>query len=209
VVDPHRAGHEASFYPGETNVRLADVVIINKVDTAAPDDVVRVRANVTAINPSAEIVEAESRIEVVQPELLQGRTVLAIEDGPTLTHGGMAYGAAVIGATRLGATLVDPRPFAVGELAETLEKYPHVGAALPAMGYGEAQLRDLEATVAAAAEHGAEAVAIGTPVDLAHLIRIPIPSTGIRYSLRLRDPSALPRLIEPVLEAARTAVRSA
>jgi predicted GTPase len=207
VVDPHRAGHEASFYPGETNVRLADVVIINKVDTAPPDAVAVVRANVAAINPLAEIVEAESRIEVVQPELLRERTVLAIEDGPTLTHGGMAYGAAVIGATRLGATLLDPRPFAVGELAETLTRYPHVGSALPAMGYGEAQLRDLEATVAAAAEHGAEAVAIGTPVDLAHLIRIPIPSTGIRYSLRLRDGSALPRLIEPVLEAARAAVR--
>jgi predicted GTPase len=202
VVDPHRPGHEASYYPGETNVRLADVVIINKVDTAAVADVQRVRLNVRAMNPAAEILEAESRIEVEHPAVLRDRTVLAVEDGPTLTHGGMAFGAAVIAAQRCGATLLDPRPFAVGEIADTLHQYPHIGAALPAMGYGVEQLRDLETTIAAAARHGAAALAIGTPIDLAQLIHIPIPCTRVRYALRLRDEHALVRILAPVIASA-------
>jgi predicted GTPase len=205
VVDPHRPGHELTYYPGETNVRLADVVIINKVDTAAPADVQRVRLNVTSANPSAEILEAESQIEVMDPAVLRDRLVLAVEDGPTLTHGGMGFGVAVIGARRSGATLLDPRQFAVGELADTLRKYPHIDAALPAMGYGAQQLRDLEATIAAAAQAGATALAIGTPIDLAQLVDIAIPHTRVRYSLRLRDVTALERILAAVTDRARRA----
>jgi predicted GTPase len=206
VVDPLRCGHEASYYPGETNVRLADVIIINKVDTAPAGNVQRVRQNVASINPGALILEAESRITVDDPDVLRGRKVIAVEDGPTLTHGGMGFGAAVVGAQRAGATLLDPRPFAKGEIADVLEQYPHIGAALPAMGYGDAQLRDLEATIAAAAHEGAAAVAIGTPIDLAALLNIPIPSTRIRYMLHMRDSTALARVLAPIIVSARTAV---
>jgi predicted GTPase len=202
VVDPHRPGHEMSYYPGETNVRLADVVIINKVDTAAEADIATVRANVAGLNPRALILEAESRIEVADPELLRGQRVVAVEDGPTLTHGGMPWGAAVIGATRSGGTPMETRPYAVGELRDTFAQYPHIGAALPAMGYGEQQLHDLQATIAAAAQDGAAAVVIGTPIDLAQLIDIPIPCTRVRYSLRLRQPAELERLLHRVIEQA-------
>ena len=203
VVDPHRPGHETRYYPGETNVRLADMVIINKVDTAHAANVQRVRDNVAAINPAAEIEEAESTIEVLSPEVLRDRAVIAIEDGPTLTHGGMAYGAASLGTLQCGATLLDARPWAVGELAEALRAYPHVDRALPALGYGDRQLRDLEQTLAAAAEHGAAAVAIGTPIDLAQLIRIPVPSTRVRYSLHMRRAGVLERILAPVIARAR------
>ena len=173
-MDPHRAGHEVSYYPGETNVRLADVVVINKVDTAPPEAVTKVRENVRALNPRARIVDAACPVKAADPSVLKGKKVLAIDDGPTLTHGGMAFGAAVLAAWDAGAReLVDPRPFAVGEIAATLARYPHVKRALPALGYGDAQIRDLETTIARAAEHGVEAVAIGTPIDLARLIRIP------------------------------------
>jgi predicted GTPase len=203
VVDPHRAGHELTYYPGETNVRLADVIIINKVDTADPADVQRVRANVAGLNDRAEVLEAESPIHVAEPDLLRGRNVLVIDDGPTLTHGGMPFGAGAIGATQCGGRLVDPRPYAVGEIAETLRRHPHLGAALPAMGYGEEQLRDLEATVIAAARDGVEAIAIGTPIDLARLIQLPIPHTRVSYTLQLRDEPALERHLEPVITGAR------
>ncbi|MBA2572530.1 MAG: GTPase, partial [Gemmatimonadetes bacterium] len=167
VVDPHRPGHEVGYHPGETNVRLADAVIINKVDTAEPEAVREVRANVTAANPRARILEAASPVRADDPEVLRGKRVLAIEDGPTLTHGEMRYGAATIAARQLGAAeLVDPRPFAVGEIAETFARYPSVGPLLPAMGYGDQQVRDLEETIARAAAAGVEAVAIGTPIDL-------------------------------------------
>jgi predicted GTPase len=202
IVDPHRPGHELTWYPGETNVRMADVVIINKVDTAVAADVQQVRTNVRSINTAAEIVEAESPIEVADPALVRG-VVLAIEDGPTLTHGGMHTGAAIIAARRSGATLMDPRPHARGEIAETLRRYPHIQSALPAMGYGAQQVQDMEATIAAAAAAGATAVVIGTPIDLARRVRIGIPHTRVRYSLRLRDPGALERLLGPVVELAR------
>jgi predicted GTPase len=198
VLDPHRAGHESSYYPGETNVRLADVVIINKCDTAEPDAVQRVRANVRSMNPHAEILEAESPIEVADPEVLRGRLVLAIEDGPTLTHGGMRIGAGMIGARQCGAELMDPRPHAQGELADTLRHYPHIDAALPAMGYGDGQIRDMEATIAAAVRAGAAAVAIGTPIDLAQLLDIPVPHTRVTYSLKLRTEGALERVLAPI-----------
>jgi predicted GTPase len=201
IVDPHRAGHELTYYPGETNVRLADVVIINKVDTANPADVAQVRANVASANPGARIYEAASPLTVDDPGLLQGRRVLAVEDGPTLTHGGMSFGAACVAARDAGATLVDPRPFAVGEVAAALQAYPHVSMALPAMGYGEQQLRDLEETIAAAAG-AADAVAIGTPIDLARLIRIELPATRVRYSLAMRDGASMEEILAPVLQRA-------
>jgi predicted GTPase len=201
VVDPHRAGHELAYYPGETNVRLADVIIINKVDTADADSVAQVRRNVLSANPDAAVYEAASPLTVDEPAVLRGRRVLAIEDGPTLTHGGMTFGAACVAAQQAGATLVDPRPFAVESIAATFQAYPHVTMALPAMGYGEQQLRDLEMTVRNAT--GAiDAVAIGTPIDLGRLIRIDVPATRVRYSLALRDTS-MEQILEAVLRRAR------
>jgi predicted GTPase len=203
VVDPHRAGHELTYYPGETNVRLADVVIINKVDTASAENIEKVRANVAAANPNARIVEAASPVAVDDEALLRGRRVLAVEDGPTLTHGEMAFGAACVAARNAGAELVDPRPYAVGEVAAALAAYPHVTMALPAMGYGEQQLRDLEETIARAGA-AADAVAIGTPIDLARLIRIELPATRVRYSLALRGEMSMEQLLAPVLKKAGT-----
>lgn len=201
VTDPHRAGHELTYYPGETNVRLADIVIINKVDSATESGIAQVRRNVRSVNPNARILEAASPLTVDDPEVLRGRRVLAVEDGPTLTHGGMAFGAACLAAQELGATLVDPRRYAVGEVAAALESYPHVSFALPAMGYGEQQLRDLEATIRAASP-AIDAVAIGTPMDLARLVRIDVPSTRVRYTLQLRGETTMASLLRPVLERA-------
>lgn len=186
VVDPHRPGHELTYYPGETNLRLADVVVINKVDSALPENIEAVRDNVRRVNSAALVIEAASPVSADDYSVLRGRRVLVIEDGPTLTHGGMQTGAAWIAARKAGASeIVDPRPFAVGEIAETFRQYPQTGPVLPAMGYGEAQVRDLEETIARAAAGGAEAVAIGTPVDLAKLVRIPVPHTRIRYELQV------------------------
>ncbi|MDP3775840.1 MAG: GTP-binding protein [Gemmatimonadales bacterium] len=200
VVDPHRAGHEASYYPGETNVRLADVVVINKADTAPPGAVTVVRSTVQRLNPSARIVVADCPVRADDPSVLAGRRVLAIDDGPTLTHGGMAFGAAVLAARAAGASeLVGPRPFAVGEIAETLAHYPHVREALPALGYGDRQIRDLEETISRAVAGGVEAVAVGTPIDLAKLVKIPVPSTRVRYEIALRDGVTLEDMLAPVL----------
>jgi predicted GTPase len=200
VVDPHRPGHELTYHPGETNVRLADVVIINKVDTAAPEAVVQVRDNIRAVNAGAVILEAASPLYIDDPAVLRGRSVLAVEDGPTLTHGGMAYGAAILGARKAGAArLVDPRPYAVGEIAETFSRYPGIGQLLPAMGYGEQQVRDLEETIRRAADDGVEAVAIGTPIDLARLVAIPVPHTRVRYELQVLGSPGLADVLEPLL----------
>lgn len=199
VLDPHRAGHELSYYPGETNFRIADVLLINKVDTARPEDVEQLRATAARVNPRARLVEAKSPITVDQPYVLKQQRVIAIEDGPTATHGGMSYGAATIAAQRLGAEIVDPRAFAVGEIADTYRKYPQLGPVLPAMGYGENQLRDLQLTLDAAARSGVMAVAIGTPIDLAQLIRIPVPHTRVRYELELSAGVTLPELLQPLL----------
>ncbi len=148
LVDPHRAGHEVLYHPGETNVRLADVVIINKVDTAKPDDIETVRKNVKRVNPRAQIVDAASPVTVEDPEKIRGKRVLVVEDGPTLTHGGMGFGAGVVAARQFGAKeFVDPRPFAVGSLIDTLETFRHREPLLPAMGYSEKQIRELEATI--------------------------------------------------------------
>jgi len=201
LVDPHRPGHELTYYPGETNVRMADVIIVNKVGTAQPENVQKVRENVERVNPRALVLDAASPIFVDEPSILRGKKVLAVEDGPTLTHGGMKYGAATIAARRAGAReLVDPRPFLVGELEDTFRKYPDLGVLLPAMGYGEQQVKDLEATLVRAAEGGVEAVAVGTPIDLAQLVRIPVPHTRVRYELQVLGSPTLQEVLAPVLK---------
>jgi len=182
VVDPHRAGHELRYHPGEANLRMADVVVINKIDTADLADIAAVRGNVMDINPSAVIVEAASPITVPDPKAIQGKRVLVIEDGPTLTHGGMAYGAGVVAARRFGAAdIIDPRPYAVRSIRDTFEKYPSIGKLLPAMGYGEEQTKDLEETIA---NTPAELVLVGTPIDLRRVIHIQQPSQRVSYELQ-------------------------
>jgi predicted GTPase len=182
VADPHRPGHESKYYPGETNTLMADVFIINKVDTADPDNIIQVRENLRQINPDAIQIEAASPLFVDDPASIQGKRVLVVEDGPTLTHGGMAYGAGFVAARRFGAAeIVDPRPFAVKSIAATYEKYPKTGPILPAMGYGEAQMRDLEATIEAA---DVDMVIVGTPIDLTRVIKINKPYQRVRYELQ-------------------------
>lgn len=181
VADPHRPGHESAYYPGETNVRMADVFVINKVDTANPDNVIAVRDNLFRLNPNAVVVEGASPIFVDDPEAIRGKRVLVVEDGPTLTHGGMAYGAGYVAARRYGAAeIVDPRPFAVGSILETYRKYPETGKILPAMGYGEQMIRDLEKTIAKA---DVDIVVIGTPIDLTRVLKLNKPSQRVRYEL--------------------------
>ncbi len=182
VADPLRPGHEISYYPGETNLRLSDAVIINKETTAAFEDIEEVRANIREINPSATIIDAASPVTVEDPSLIRDKRVLVVEDGPTLTHGEMGYGAGVIAAEKYGAAdLVDPRPALKGSLVATFEKYPDIGVLLPAMGYGDQQVKDLEATIAAVE---CDAVVIGTPIDLRKVIKIAQPSVRVRYSLQ-------------------------
>jgi predicted GTPase len=182
VADPHRAGHESTYYPGETNVRAADVFVINKVDTADPEKVIQVRENLRRMNPSAIVIEGASPLFVDDPAAIQGKRVLVVEDGPTLTHGEMAYGAGFIAARRFGAKeIVDPRPFAVKSIAATYVKYPKTGPILPAMGYGEAQMKDLEATIKKA---DVDLVIIGTPIDLTRIIKIDKPYQRVRYELQ-------------------------
>ncbi len=182
VVDPHRPGHELRYYPGETNLRRADVIVINKIDTARPEDVERVRASIRETNPRAMVVDGASPIFVSSPDAIRGKRVLVVEDGPTLTHGEMAYGAGVVAARRFGAAeIVDPRPFAVRTIADTYKKYPTTGAVLPAMGYGEEQTRDLEETINNA---DVDYVLIATPIDLRRLIHIKHPADRVRYELQ-------------------------
>ena len=182
VADPHRPGHELSYHPGETNVIAADVFVINKVDTADVENVIRVRQNLRSLNPNATIIEAASPLFVDDPDAIRGKRVLVIEDGPTLTHGEMAYGAGYVAARRFGAAeIVDPRPFAVKSIKATYEKYPKTGPILPAMGYGEAQTRDLEATINNA---DVDMVIIGTPIDLKRVLKINKPAQRVRYELQ-------------------------
>lgn len=182
VADPHRPGHELRYYPGETNVRMADVFVINKVDTADPDNVIAVRENLHRLNPRAIQIEAASPLFVDDPEAIRGKRVLVIEDGPTLTHGEMAYGAGFVAARRFGAAeIVDPRPFAVRSIAATYQKYPKTGPILPAMGYGEAQMKDLEATINAS---DVDLVIVGTPIDLTRVIKLTKPYQRVRYELQ-------------------------
>lgn len=179
VFDPHRPGHELLYYPGETNMIMADVAIINKVDTALPENVETVRENIGKHAPRAEVILAASPVTVSDPERVRGKRVLAVEDGPTLTHGGMPFGAATIAARKYGASeIVDPHRFAVGTISEALGRYPHIGAELPAMGYGERQMRDLEATINAV---DCDLVLASTPVDLDRLLSINKPTLRVRY----------------------------
>ncbi|HNZ12981.1 MAG TPA: cyclic 2,3-diphosphoglycerate synthase [Anaerolineaceae bacterium] len=182
VADPHRPGHEYLYHPGETNVRAADVFVINKVDTAAPDKVIAVRETLHRLNPDALVIEGASPLFVDNPEAIRGKRVLVIEDGPTLTHGEMAYGAGWVAARRFGAAeIVDPRPFAVGTITETYQKYPGTGQILPAMGYGEQQMKDLETTINNA---DVDLVISATPIDLTRIIKINKPMQRVRYELQ-------------------------
>ncbi len=182
VADPHRPGHEVKYYPGETNLYLADVFVINKVDTAEPENVISVRENLRRLNPDAVIIEGASPLFVDDPDGIKGKRVLVIEDGPTLTHGGMAYGAGWVAAKRFGAgEIVDPRPFAVGSIAATYKKYPGTGTILPAMGYGDAMVKDLEKTINAS---DVDMVLSGTPIDLTRIIKINKPMQRVRYELQ-------------------------
>ena len=182
VVDPHRPGHELSYYPGEVTLRIADVVVINKIDSADFEDIQTIRRNIEQANPQAVVVDAASTISVDKPEAIRGKRVLVVEDGPTLTHGDMKIGAGIVAARRFGAAdIVDPRPFAVGRLAETYQIYPGIGKLLPAMGYGEQQMKDLSATIE---KTDCDSVVIATPIDLQRVIKINKPCTRVEYSLQ-------------------------
>lgn len=182
VADPHRAGHEVNYHPGEVNLRTADVVVINKIDTADLADVVAVRRNIRFVNPHAIVVEAASPITVEDPAAIAGAKVLVVEDGPTLTHGEMTFGAGIVAAERFGAAeIIDPRPYAVRSIRKTFEEYPGIGTLLPAMGYGEEQIRDLEETIA---NTPADLVIIGTPIDLGRVVKIAQPSQRVQYELQ-------------------------
>lgn len=182
VVDPHRPGHELSYYPGEVTLRLADVVVINKMDSAGPEAIQIVRENISKVNPKAVVIDGASPIKVDDMSVIKGKRVLVVEDGPTLTHGEMKIGAGTVAAQKFGAAeLVDPRPFLVGKLAETFRIYPKIGTLLPAMGYGEQQLKDLEATIN---NTDCDAVVIGTPIDLNRIIKINKPNTRVYYDLQ-------------------------
>lgn len=182
VVDPHRPGDEITYYPGETNVLMADVVVINKIDSADLDDINEVRENVRAINPTAKIIDAASPLFVDHPEMILNKNVLVVEDGPTLTHGNMAFGAGTVAAVKYGcANFVDPRPWAVGEIQETFETYPDIGDLLPAMGYSAQQIKDLEKTINAVE---CDSVVIATPIDLRRIVKITKPACQVSYELQ-------------------------
>ncbi len=182
VVDPHRPGHELTYYPGEVTLRMADVVVINKMDSAGPEAIQTVRENIQKVNPKAIVIDGASPIKVDDMSIIKGKRVLVVEDGPTLTHGEMKIGAGTVAAMKFGAAeLVDPRPFLVGKLAETFKIYPNIGTLLPAMGYGEQQLKDLEATIN---NTDCDSVVIGTPIDLNRIVTIKKPNTRVYYDLQ-------------------------
>ncbi|MCF6269131.1 MAG: cyclic 2,3-diphosphoglycerate synthase [Melioribacteraceae bacterium] len=182
VVDPHRPGHEMNYYPGNTSLRMADVVVINKMETADGADILTVMNNVRNVNPNAAIIEGASPLTVEHPELVTGKRVLVVEDGPTLTHGEMKYGAGTVAAQKLNASeIVDPRPYTVNSITATYEKYPNIGILLPAMGYGEEQMKDLEETIN---KVDCDSVVIGTPIDLGRILKINKPSTRVQYDLQ-------------------------
>jgi predicted GTPase len=182
VADPHRPGHELYYYPGNTSLRMADAVVINKIDTADGQDILEVMENIKEVNPKATVIEAASPLFVDNPEIIRNKRVLVVEDGPTLTHGEMQYGAGTVAAEKLGAAeIVDPRPFTVKSITETYEKYPNIGILLPAMGYGEQQMKDLEETIN---KVDCDSVVIGTPIDLGRILKINKPSTRVKYELQ-------------------------
>jgi len=200
VVDPHRPGHELRYYPGETNLRMADVIVVNKVQTAEPENVQTVLANIKTANPGALVVQANSPVTVADSDGIKGKRVLVIEDGPTLTHGEMPYGAGHVAARQFGAAeIVDPRPFAQGSIKATFEKYDHVTDVLPAMGYSDTQVAELEATIDATP---CDLVLVATPIDLGRILKINKPATRVLYELDELDKSLLPNAIAKAVEGA-------
>ncbi|MAT58278.1 MAG: cyclic 2,3-diphosphoglycerate synthase [Melioribacteraceae bacterium] len=182
VVDPHRPGHEMMYYPGNTTLRMADAVVVNKIDSADADKILEVINNSKSVNPTATIIEGASPLTVDNPSVIKGKRVLVVEDGPTLTHGEMKYGAGTVAAQKLGASeIVDPRPYTVKSITETYEKYPNIGVLLPAMGYGEQQMKDLEETIN---KVDCDSVVIGTPIDLGRILNINKPNTRVKYELQ-------------------------
>lgn len=182
VTDPHRAGDELRYFSGEVNLRMADLLIINKIDSAHPDDVQTIRNNISRVNPTATVIDAASPLRIDDPSLIKGKRVLAVEDGPTLTHGGMKLGAATVAAKKYGASeIIDPRPYTVGKLTDTFLQYPNIGALLPAMGYSDEQIQDLEKTIN---QTDCDAVIIGTPIDLNRMMHIQKPNTRVYYELQ-------------------------
>jgi predicted GTPase len=199
VTDPHRAGHGMEYYPGEVTLRMADVVIINKIDSGEPAGIAKIRKIITEAAPEAIVIDAASPIRVDDPSIIRGKKVLVVEDGPTLTHGGMKLGAGTLAAEKFGAKeLVDPRPFLVGQLKNTFQTYPGIGTLLPAMGYGEEQLRDLEATINGS---DCDAVVIGTPIDLNRVIDIKKPNTRVFYDLQSIGQPGLEDVVDEFLHA--------
>jgi len=198
VADPHRSGHELTYYPGETNLRMADVIIINKVDTADPQKVKQVKENIKMVNPKATVLDAASPVTADRPELIKGKRVLVIEDGPTLTHGNMPYGAGTIMAKNSGAgEIIDPKPYAVGSIKEAYMKYPHLGALLPALGYSGKQVAELKETI----DHvPCDVVVIGTPIDLRRVITISKPTVRVRYELKVVGPVSLEQILDQFLK---------
>lgn len=197
VIDPHRPGHELTYYPGETNLLLADIIVISKEDTAKPEDIRLVKGHIKQSNPNAVIVDATLPVTVERPDFIKGKRALIVEDGPTLTHGGMAYGAGVLAAKQYEAKeIVDPRPYAVGSIAETFGKYPHIGNLLPAMGYGHSQMEELRETIH---RTPCDIVIIGTPIDLRKLIPIDKPTDRVRYNLQEISTPTLKELLETML----------
>ena len=194
VLDPHRPGHELAYWPGEVNFRSAHVLIINKVDTANPDSIATVKRNIALHNPNAQVIETACTVSVEDPDVIKGKRVLVVEDGPTLTHGEMPYGAGVVAANRFGAAkLVDPRPFAVGSIQKTFEKFPHLGKVLPAMGYSEMQRHELEETIR---RTPCDVVLVATPIDLAQAIRLDKPNVRVRYEVEEMGGPAITELLE-------------
>jgi len=197
VVDPHRAGHELSYYPGQVNLLMADAIVINKIDTADNDGIAEVRANIAEYNPKAAVIDAASPIQVDKPELIRDKKVLVVEDGPTLTHGEMQFGAGVVAAGKYGAAeLIDPRPYTVKSISETFDKYPEIGVLLPAMGYGDEQVRDLETTIN---KTRCDSVIVATPIDLSRIINIKHPAVRVYYSLQEIGTPDLAGLLEDFL----------
>ena len=198
VADPYRVGNELSYYPGETNVRMADVIVINKVDSAPPDSVRLVRENVKQLNPTATIVEAASAIHVDDPSLIKGKSVLVVEDGPTVTHGQMRESVGAIAAHLYGAReLVNPRPFSVGSIKRTYEKYPHIGFVLPAMGYGSKQIKELEQTIE---KTPCDSLVLGTPIDIRRIMKVTKPAARVRYEMREVTKPGLEELLSKFLK---------
>ena len=198
IADPHRAGHELAYFPGEVNLRRAHVVVINKVDSASAQAVEVVRKNIRAVNPKATVIEAASRVSVATPEAIKGRRVAVVEDGPTVTHGEMPYGAGVIAAREFGAEeIIDPRPYAVGSIRTTFENFPHLTNLVPAMGYSLAQMRELEETINAIP---CDLVLVATPIDLERLIKLKKQSLRVTYDVEELGPPRLPELIRTFVQ---------